>query len=133
MARASFSGTYGHNLQLEIVSGGSRQDIANNFSMVNVQVRLIANSYPVIYGAGSKTLKVSAGGESKTISVDANISQNQNKLIFDKEFKVPYDSNGSKSVYISARLDINQGGYDWAEIGVDVQFLEPVQAHPPTG
>lgn len=122
MARASFSGAYGHNLQLEIVSGGSRQDIANNFSMVNVQVRLIANSYPVIYGIGGKTLKVSAGGESKTISVDANISQNQNKLIFDKEFKVPHDSNGSKSVYISARLDINQGGYDWAEIGVDVQL-----------
>lgn len=122
MARASFSGTYGHNLQLEIVSGGSRQDIANNFSMVNVQVRLIANSYSVIYGIGGKTLKVSAGGESKTISVDANISQNQNKLIFDKEFKVPHDSNGSKSVYISARLDINIGNYGWAEVGVNVQL-----------
>lgn len=122
MARASFSGMYGHNLQLEITSGGSRQDIANNFSMVNVQVRLIANGYAALFGAGGKTLKVSAGGESKTISVDANISQNQNKLIFDKEFKVPHDSNGSKSVYISARLDINQGGYDWAAVGVNVQL-----------
>ncbi|KAA9324791.1 DUF859 family phage minor structural protein [Streptococcus anginosus] len=122
MARASFSGMYGHNLQLEITSGGSRQDIANNFSMVNVQVRLIANGYAALFGAGGKTLKVSAGGESKTISVDTNISQNQNKLIFDKEFKVPHDSNGSKSVYISARLDINQGGYDWAAVGVNVQL-----------
>lgn len=122
MARASFSGTYGHNLQLEIVSGGSRQDIANNLSMVNVQVRLIANGYAALFGAGSKTLKVSAGGESQTISIDASISQNQNKLIFDKEFSVPHNPDGLKDVYISARLDINQGGYDWAAAGVNVQL-----------
>ena len=122
MARASFSGTYGHNLQLEIVSGGSRQDIANNLSMVNVQVRLIANGYAALFGAGGKTLKVSAGGESQTISIDASISQNQNKLIFDKEFSVPHNPDGLKDVYISARLDINQGGYDWAAAGVNVQL-----------
>lgn len=122
MARASFSGTYGHNLQLEIVSGGSRQDIANNLSMVNVQVRLIANGSAALFGAGGKTLKVSAGGESQTISIDASISQNQNKLIFDKEFSVPHNPDGLKDVYISARLDINQGGYDWAAAGVNVQL-----------
>lgn len=122
MARASFSGMYGHNLQLEITSGGSRQDIANNFSMVNVQVRLITNGYAALFGAGGKTLKVSAGGENQTISIDASISQNQNKLIFDKEFSVPHNPDGSKDVYISARLDINQGGYDWAAVGVNVQL-----------
>lgn len=122
MTRASFSGGYGHNLQLEITSGGSRQDIANNFSMVNVQVRLIANGYAALFGAGGKTLKVSAGGENQTISIDASITQNQNKLIFDKEFSVPHNPDGSKDVYISARLDINQGGYDWAAVGVNVQL-----------
>ena len=31
MARATFSGIYGHNLQLEVVSENYRQDIAGNF------------------------------------------------------------------------------------------------------
>lgn len=114
MVRANFNGIYGHNLQLEVISEGYRQDVAGNFSVINVQVRLISNGYAAIYDGGNKTLTVSAGGESKSVSVDATISQNQNKLIFDNEFRVPHEQNGSKTVNVSARLDINVSGYGWA-------------------
>lgn len=118
MVRANFNGIYGHNLQLEVISEGYRQDVAGNFSVINVQVRLISNGYAAIYDGGNKTLTVSAGGESKSVSVDATISQNQNKLIFDNEFRVPHDPDGKKSVNVTARLDINTGGYDWSAVGL---------------
>lgn len=117
MARSGFNGAYGHNLQLEIISGGYRQNVAENYSIVNVQVRIIANGYASIFGAGGKTLSIGIGSQPTTRSVDASISPGQTKLIFDEEFKVPHNPNGTQKVYISARLDINVGGYGWSAAG----------------
>jgi hypothetical protein len=117
MVRANFSGAYGHNLQLEVVSEGYRQDIAGNFSVINVQVRLISNGYAAIYDGANKSLAITVGGETRNITADATIGQNQNKLIFDNEFRVPHDQNGTKTVNINARLDINVSGYGSASVG----------------
>lgn len=117
MVRANFSGAYGHNLQLEVVSDGYRQDIAGNFSVINVQVRLISNGYAAIYDGANKSLAITVGGETRNVTVDAAIGQNQNKLIFDNEFRVPHDQNGTKTVNINARLDINVSGYGNASVG----------------
>lgn len=117
MARASFNGAYGHNLQLEVVSDGYRQDIAGNFSVINVQVRLISNGYAAIYDGANKSLAITVGGETRNVTVDATIGQNQNKLIFDNEFRVPHGQNGTKTVNINARLDINVSGYGSASAG----------------
>lgn len=117
MVRANFSGAYGHNLQLEVVSEGYRQDIAGNFSVINVQVKLISNGYAAIYDGANKSLAITVGGETRNITADATIGQNQNKLIFDNEFRVPHDQNGTKTVNINARLDINVSGYGSASVG----------------
>ena len=117
MVRANFSGAYGHNLQLEVVSEGYRQDIAGNFSIINVQVRLISNGYAAIYDGANKSLAITVGGETRNITADATVGQNQNKLIFDNEFRVPHDQNGTKTVNINARLDINVSGYGSATVG----------------
>lgn len=117
MVRANFSGAYGHNLQLEVVSEGYRQDISGNFSVINVQVKLISNGYAAIYDGANKSLAITVGGETRNITVDATIGQNQNKLIFDNEFRVPHDQNGTKTVNINARLDINVSGYGSASVG----------------
>lgn len=117
MVRANFSGAYGHNLQLEVISEGYRQDIAGNFSAINVQVRLISNGYAAIYDGANKSLAITVGGETRNITADATIGQNQNKLIFDNEFRVPHDQNGTKTVNINARLDINISGYGSATVG----------------
>ena len=117
MVRANFSGAYGHNLQLEVVSEGYRQDIAGNFSVINVQVKLISNGYAAIYDGANKSLAITVGGETRNITADVTIGQNQNKLIFDNEFRVPHDQNGTKTVNINARLDINVSGYGSASVG----------------
>lgn len=117
MVRANFSGAYGHNLQLEVVSEGYRQDIAGNFSVINVQVKLITNGYAAIYDGANKSLNITVGGETRNVTADASIGQNQNKLIFDNEFRVPHDQNGTKTVNINARLDINVSGYGSASVG----------------
>lgn len=117
MVRANFSGAYGHNLQLEVVSEGYRQDIAGNFSVINVQVKLISNGYAAIYDGANKSLAITVGGETRNVTADATIGQNQNKLIFDNEFRVPHDQNGTKTVNINARLDINVSGYGSASVG----------------
>lgn len=117
MVRANFSGAYGHNLQLEVISEGYRQDIAGNFSVINIQVKLISNGYAAIYDGANKSLAITVGGETRNITADATIGQNQNKLIFDNEFRVPHDQNGTKTVNINARLDINVSGYGSASVG----------------
>ena len=117
MVRANFSGAYGHNLQLEVISEGYRQDIAGNFSVINVQVKLISNGYAAIYDGANKSLAITVGGETRNVTADATIGQNQNKLIFDNEFRVPHDQNGTKTVNINARLDINVSGYGSASVG----------------
>ena len=120
MARATFSGAYGHNLQIELVSGWNKQIVEGNYSIVNVQVRLIANGYAALWGAGGKTLTINVGGASKQVSIDASISQGQTKGIYAEDFQVPHNPDGTKSVYITARLDINQGNYGWGAAGIDV-------------
>nr|DAQ15337.1 MAG TPA: protein of unknown function DUF859 [Caudoviricetes sp.] len=117
MVRANFSGAYGHNLQLEVVSEGYRQDIAGNFSVINVQVKLVSNGYAAIYDGANKSLAITVGGETRNVTADATIGQNQKKLIFDNEFRVPHDQNGTKTVNINARLDINVSGYGSASVG----------------
>ena len=117
MVRANFSGAYGHNLQLEAISEGYRQDIAGNFSVINVQVKLVSNGYAAIYDGANKSLAITVGGETRNVTVDATIGQNQNKLIFDNEFRVPHDQSGTKTVNINARLDINVSGYGSASVG----------------
>lgn len=117
MVRANFNGAYGHNLQLEVVSEGYRQDIAGNFSVINVQVKLVSNGYAAIYDGANKSLAITVGGETRNVTADATIGQNQNKLIFDNEFRVPHDQNGTKTVNINARLDINVSGYGSASVG----------------
>lgn len=117
MVRANFNGVYGRNLQLEVVSDGYRQDIAGNFSVINVQVKLVSNGYAAIYDGANKSLAITVGGETRNVTVDAAISQNQNKLIFDNEFRVPHEQNGTKTVNINARLDINVSGYGSATVG----------------
>ena len=120
MARATCSGAYGHNLQIEIVSGWNKQIVEGNYSIVNVQVRLIANGYAALWGAGGKTLTINVGDVPKQVSIDASISQGQTKGIYAEDFQVPHNPDGTKSVYITARLDINQGNYGWGAAGIDV-------------
>lgn len=119
MARAIFAGKYGGNLQLEILSAWNKQDIGNNTSTINIYVRLIANGYARVFGAGDKTLTILIDGETVgTYKVDASINPGQSKDLKSADFVVSHYSDGTPPPgYISAKLDIGFADYGWAAVG----------------
>lgn len=116
MARSNFSGGWGHNLQLEIVSGWNKANEAGNFSVVNVQVKLIANGYAAIFGSYPRTLSLNIGGIQDNVQVDVGISQGQTKPLFAKDYQVPHNSDGTKSITMTASLGINISNYGSASV-----------------
>lgn len=119
MARAIFAGKYGGDLQLEISSAWNKQDIGNNTSTINIYVRLIANGYARVFGAGDKTLTILIDGKTVgTYKVDASINPGQSKDLKSADFVVSHYSDGTPPPgYISAKLDIGFAEYSWAAVG----------------
>lgn len=111
MARSNFSGAWGHNLQLEVFSAWNAPNIEGNFSVVNVQVRLIANGYAALWGATGKLLSLNVGGIREDARVDMSISQGQVKALWAKDYLVNHNPDGTKSITISATLHADISNY----------------------
>lgn len=111
MARSNFSGAWGHNLQLEVFSAWNAPNIEGNFSVVNVQVRLIANGYAALWGATGKLLSLDVGGIREDARVDMSISQGQVKALWAKDYRVNHNPDGTKRITISATLHADISNY----------------------
>ena len=111
MARSNFSGAWGHNLQLEVFSAWNAPNVEGNFSVVNVQVRLIANGYAALWGATGKLLSLNVGGIREDARVDMSISQGQVKALWAKDYLVNHNPDGTKSITISATLHADISNY----------------------
>ena len=119
MATAQFSGQYGHNMTLEVWSAWNRQDVASNSSTVNVQARLRTNGYASVTGVTAPmTIYVNGGGE--IVNANVNIGTNSSLLIFGKDYNVPHNGDGTKTVSISFKVDINVGGYGSATVNLSI-------------
>lgn len=119
MARATFSGQYGHNLTLEVWSDWNTQDVAGNRSTVNVQARLITNGYASMWSlTGRATITVDGNQTQQDIGL--NIGTNSNPAIYGRDFQVAHNGDGTKRVGISFRLDINAYGYGWAQASFEL-------------
>lgn len=119
MATATFSGQYGHNMTLEVWSDWNRQDVASNSSTVNVQARLRTNGYASVAGVTAPmTIYVNGGGE--IVNANVNIGTNSSLLIFGKDYNVPHNGDGTKTVSISFKVDINVGGYGSATVNLSI-------------
>lgn len=116
MVRANFSGGWGHNLQLDVTWGVRRQDIAGNYTMVNVSVHLVSNAYVSIPSATKPiTVKVN-GAVIDTVNVDAGIGGNQDKSLLSKDYRIDHSDDGSKEFSLDVGLDINVGNYGSARV-----------------
>ncbi|MGT2753224.1 DUF859 family phage minor structural protein [Streptococcus porcinus] len=112
MGTSTFSGTWGNNLTLEILSAWNKQDVPTNTSTVNVQVYLKMSVYGYITLPDSRTLKVTVDGKPENVGVNVTIKSNERKLIFAKDYKVTHNADGSKPAFnISAYLPINFSNY----------------------
>ena len=128
MVRVNFSGDYGHNLQLDLFSAWSAPVEGKNESLVNVQVILIANQYAAIYGSYPRTLWLNVGGIQEQITVDVGITQGQVKPLLQKNYTIPHDADGSKTINISTALDVNVGGYGVARADFNLKLKDIARA-----
>ena len=110
MATAQFSGSYGRNMTLEVWSDWNRQDIASNSSTVNVQARLITNGYASMWGV-TAPVTVTVNGNSESLNVPINIGTSSSFLFYGKDFVVPHNDNGDKTVGIQVSVALNAAGY----------------------
>lgn len=118
MAQSNFSGAWGGNLTLETTYSVKSQDIAKNQSVVNVVVKLKANGYASISGAGTKPLTIYINGGGAIPQVDVNISQGQTKTLLNNDYTISHDSDGNKTFDISTKLDINVSYYGSATVAL---------------
>lgn len=128
MVRVNFTGDYGPNLQLDLFSAWSTPIEGKNASLVNVQVILIANGYAAIYGSYPRTLWINVGGIQEQVTVDVGISQGQVKPLLQKNYEIPHNPDGTKSINISTAIDINIGGYGVARAAFDLQLQNIARA-----
>lgn len=119
MATATFSGQYGHNMTLEVWSGWNRQDTANNRSTVNVQARLRTNGYASMWGV-TAPVTVTVDGKSEPSNATVNIGTNSSLLFYGKDFVVPHNGDGTKTVGIEISVGLNAGGYGSSMVAFDL-------------
>lgn len=130
MATATFSGQYGHNMTLEVWSDWNRQDIANNRSTVNVQARLRTNGYASMWGV-TAPVTVTVNGNSESSNATINIGTNSSLLFYGKDFVVPHNGDGTKTVGIKLSIGLNVGGYGSSMVAFDLPL--PTIARASTG
>lgn len=112
MGTSTFSGSWGHNLTLEIFSAWNSQNTAGNYSTLNVQVFLSASSYAMISTAETRPLTVTINGGSEIVQVNPSINYGQRKALLQKDYRINHNSDGTKPQFnISAKFDINISNY----------------------
>ena len=129
MAIVNFSGSYGSHLKLEVLSGTVSQSVSGNSSVIRIWCNLISDSYASVYGV-TAPLTVYVNGTGAIEQVGVNIAQNSKQLLWVKEYTVPHNSDGTKTVPLSLKVDINTGGYGSAEYRWNYQLATIPRASP---
>lgn len=112
MGTSTFSGGWGGNLTLEILSAWNSQNTAGNYSTLNVQVFLSASSYAMISTAETRPLTMTINGGSEIVQVNPSINYGQRKALLQKDYRINHNSDGTKPQFnISAKFDINISNY----------------------
>ena len=129
MAIVNFSGTYGNHLKLEVLSGTVSQSVSGNSSVIRIWCNLISDSYASVYGVTAPlVVQVNGGGAIEQVSV--NIAPSSKQLLWYKEYTIPHNSDGTKTVPLSLEVNINAAGYGSAKYSWDYQLATIPRASP---
>lgn len=116
MVVVNFSGPWAGDVQLELWSDWNVQKPEQNASLVNVQVRLISSGGGQIFsGNGGKRLWLNVGGIEEHYDIDPVIGKNQKRNIFGKDYLIPHNPDGTKTITVSCEYVVNLGGYGTAK------------------
>lgn len=118
MTQSNFSGSWGSNLTLDASYVVKSQNIANNTSVLTFTVKLIANGYASITDSGTKPLTINVNGGGAIPQVNVSISPGQTKVLLSNDYTIGHNSDGTKTADLSAKLDINIGGYGSATVAL---------------
>lgn len=125
MGSTVFSGQYGHHMTLEMLSGIVSQDPSKNQSKIRVWTVLKTDRYGGVYGiTAPQTVHIGGGGAIHNVSI--NIQPNSTVTLWQSEYVITHDPDGTKTIRLSAKLDINIGGYGSAEVSQDM-VLTPIK------
>ena len=96
-----YGGGKGYNLCLDVTTNS--QNTANNTSNVTVKVRLVSlgSSY-TISSSTSKDGSVTIDGTKYTFTFTAGLTGNQNKTLYTKTLDIAHNSDGTKTLSVSA-------------------------------
>lgn len=129
MAIVNFSGSYGSHLKLEVLSGTVSQSVSGNSSVIRVWCNLISDGYASVYGVTAPlTVHVDGGGAIEQVNV--NINKNSKVTLWAKEYTIPHNADGTKTVSLRLNVNINTGGYGYAEHRWDYQLATIPRASP---
>ncbi|QIM45726.1 hypothetical protein GPZ88_01045 [Streptococcus ruminicola] len=122
MATATFSGSYGHNMTLELRAERSGEpNIAGNSSNVHVTGYLHTNGYASMWGVTSDvTITINGGGAIEHPAI--NIGTNSTQKIFDHTYTIGHNNDGTKTVGIKLSVGLNTGGYGSAMVAFDFRL-----------
>lgn len=122
MGTATFSGSYGHNMTLELRAERSGEpNIAGNSSNVHVTGYLHTNGYASMWGVTSDvTITINGGGAIEHPAI--NIGTNSTQKIFDHTYTIGHNSDGTKTVGIKLSVGLNTGGYGSAMVAFDFRL-----------
>lgn len=129
MTIVNFSGAYGSHLKLEVLAGTVSQSVPGNSSVIRIWCNLISDSYASVHGV-TAPLTVYVNGTGAIEQVTVNIAPNSKQLLWVKEYTVPHNSDGTKTVPLSLKVDINTGGYGSAEHRWDYRLATIPRASP---
>lgn len=118
MVQSNFSGSWGSNLTLDASYTVKSQNIANNTSVITFTVKLIANGYASITDSGTKPLTINVNGGGAIPQVNVSISPGQTKVLLSNDYTIGHNPDGTKTADLSAKLDINIGGYGSATVAL---------------
>lgn len=129
MAIMNFSGAYGNHLKLEVLAGTVSQSVPDNSSVIRIWCNLISDSYASVYGVTAPlVVQVNGGGAIEQVSV--NIAPSSKQLLWYKEYTIPHNSDGTKTVPLSLEVNINAAGYGSAKYSWDYQLATIPRASP---
>lgn len=123
MAIATFSGSYGRNMALELQATQTGQNIAGNYSTVKVVGRLRTNGYASMWGVTSD-VTIHINGDGAIEHPVINIGTNSTQEIFNRTYNVGHDSEGKKTVGVQLSVGLNTGGYGSAMVAFDLPLTQ---------
>lgn len=121
MATATFSGSYGHNMTLELQATQESQSIANNSSVIHVVGKLHTNGYASMWGVTSD-VTIHENGVGAIEHPVINIGTNSTQTILDHRYTVGHNGDGTKTVGVSLSVGLNVGGYGSAMVAFDLKL-----------